>query len=390
METHANATETTSFASKSTSKLSSTGGSSSTNPPHPHKEPDTCCICLEDVQVDTSTSSRMTCCGKTTHNHCTDRFFASSLSREQKGKCAHCQVKLASTAEEQFELTRGWADKGKAWAQTNVGNMYVIGAGVEQSDQKAIEYLTMAVKKGDPNAMFSLAFMHYQGQGVTKSFKIATELYAQAANQGHASAQYFLGAAFFNGNEGVGQSDELAREWWIKAAVQDHETALQMLQLLDKGEGRTTPTILCCSTCGKPKTPLRPLYPCKLCHTVQYCDRNCQAKHWKEGKHQRACKKLRKAAEKKKSPPPLQGKEEEEHGTNEEEEVEANADTNKTATSTSTTPVTTSTSLPPLHVPRHDDGENIDTTTFTCFPSTLLAVLGVVVAAGVMQCYTWA
>ena len=62
-------------------------------------------------------------------------------------------------------------------------------------------------------------------------------------------------------SEGVDQSFELAREWWIKAAVQDDEQALKCLQMLDKQEGRTTPTILCCSTCGKPKTPLRPLHP---------------------------------------------------------------------------------------------------------------------------------
>jgi TPR repeat protein len=96
--------------------------------------------------------------------------------------------------------------------------------------------------------------------------------------------------------DSVDQSNELAREWWIKAAVQDHESALQSLQQLDKEEGRTTPTILCCSTCGKPKTPLRPLHPCKLCHTVQYCGRECQVNHWKEGGHRRECKKLREAA----------------------------------------------------------------------------------------------
>ena len=66
--------------------------------------------------MDASTFARMTCCGKATHKHCRDRFFRSSLSQEQKDKCPHCQVKLVSTDEEDFELVRGWADKGKAWA----------------------------------------------------------------------------------------------------------------------------------------------------------------------------------------------------------------------------------------------------------------------------------
>jgi TPR repeat protein len=250
---------------------------------------------LEDLQVDASTFGRMTCCGKAMHDHCTERFFGSSLSQEQKSKCPQCQVKLVSTDEETFELTRGWADKGKAWAQAFVGNKYRHGQGIEQSNEKAIEYYTLAIQQSDPNAMFGLALMYHQGQGVTKSIKKCIELYTQTADQGHASAQYNLGYCYRYG-EGVVQSTELAREWWIKAAVQDQKQALQHLQILDKYEGRTTPTILCCSTCGKPKTPLRPLKPCKLCHTVQYCGRECQVNHWKKGGHRKKCKTWRKAA----------------------------------------------------------------------------------------------
>ena len=245
--------------------------------------------------MDSNAFARMACCGKAVHLHCKDDFFGSSLSQEQKSKCPHCQVKLPTTEEEGFELTRGWVDEGKAWAQALLGNKYLLGIGVEQSYEKAIEYYTLAIKQDDPNAMYGLARMYDQGQGVTTSIEKAIELYGQATNQGHATAQFNLGNAYANG-VGVVHSFERAREWWIKAAVQDHEDALQWLQKLDKFEVRTTPTILCCSTCGKPKTPLRPLKPCKLCHTVQYCGRECQLQHWKEGEHRKACKKLREAA----------------------------------------------------------------------------------------------
>jgi len=201
-------------------------------------------------------------------------------------------VKLPTTDEEHVELARGWADKGKAWAQAHLANKYYNGNGIEQSYEKAIEYLTLAIQQDDPNAMFGLANMYHHGAGVAKSTEKAIELYTQAANQGHATAQANVGVCYYNG-EGIDQSFELAREWWIKAAVQDKENALQMLQRLDKREGRTTPTILCCSTCGKPKTPLRPLHPCKLCRTMQYCGRECQVQHWKQGGHRRECKKLR-------------------------------------------------------------------------------------------------
>tara|TARA_B110000091_G_scaffold165272_1_gene176619 strand:+ start:905 stop:1321 length:417 start_codon:yes stop_codon:yes gene_type:complete len=110
---------------------------------------------LEDLQVDKMQFMRMTCCGKATHKHCTDNFFGSSLSREQKGKCPHCQVKLPKNGEEQTERVRGWAEKGKAWAQASLGCKYNLGdAGVEQSYEKMVEYYTLAIKNGDPNAMF--------------------------------------------------------------------------------------------------------------------------------------------------------------------------------------------------------------------------------------------
>jgi hypothetical protein len=146
-EMTANAKETTSTASNSTSKSSSSSaGSSSTNPAHPHKQADTCCVCLEDLQVDHAAFACVTCCGKAIHLHCKDNFFGSSLSREQKGKCPHCQVKLPSTDEEHFDRARGWADKGKAWAQAHVGYKYYHGQGVEKSYERAIEYFTLATK----------------------------------------------------------------------------------------------------------------------------------------------------------------------------------------------------------------------------------------------------
>jgi len=232
--------------------------------------------------------------------HCRDRFFisncfASVLGRAQKDKCPHCQVKFALSDEEHFERTRGWADKGKAWAQAALGVRYRLGKGVKKSHEKAIEYCTLAIQQDEPNAMFALASMYHHGKGASKSLRKAFQLYTQAANQGHTNAQGNVGAMYQNG-EGVDQSSELAREWWIKAAVQDDVGALQCLQGLDEHERRTTPTILCCSTCGKPKTPLRPLKPCKLCRTVQYCGRDCQMQHWKKGGHRRECKKLREAA----------------------------------------------------------------------------------------------
>jgi uncharacterized protein len=374
-ETTTNATETTSTASKSTSKSSSSsaGSSSTDQASYPHKEADTCCVCLEDLPVDSDALARMICCGKAVHKHCKDDFFGSSLSQEQKDKCPHCQVELPSTDEETFELARGWADKGKAWAQAFVGAKYRFGSGVEQSYEKAIEYYTLAIQHDDPNAMFDLATMYDHGEGVTNSIKKAIELYIPAAYQGHARAQVNLGISYVTG-KGVDQSNELAREWWIKATVQDQEQALQMLQILDKREGRTTPTILCCSTCGKPKTPLRPLHPCKLCRTVQYCGRECQVHHWKKGGHRRECRTLREAAAAEGT-----AKQANKPVPKEVQEDDANdgknraATTNTTSTTTTATTTTTSSPLPPQNddenSTKNKSKENNDTTASSYSPA---------------------
>ena len=120
-----------------------------------------------------------------------------------------------------------------------------------------------------------------------------------AANQGHASAQFNLGILYVQGH-GVAQSNEMARKWWLKAALQEHEKAINNLKFIDEEEGKTTPTLTCCATCGTPKTTRRPLNACSQCHTTNYCNRDCQMTHWKTG-HKRACKRLQKEHEKKKA-----------------------------------------------------------------------------------------
>jgi TPR repeat protein len=253
---------------------------------------------MDDLQVDSNTFTRMTCCGKAMHKHCSRNVQKSKMSQALKDRCHECRTVYPTTKEGNVKQARVWVDKGKAWAQTFLANHYKFGEGVPQSYEEAIEYYNMAVKQGDPNAMFELADIYRNGQGVAKSMKKAVELYALAANQGHARAQYNVGVLFDDGN-GVAQSNATARKWWLKAALQEHEMAIGNLKFLDQEEGKTTPTLPCCATCGTPKTTRRPLNTCSQCHTTHYCNRECQMKHWKEGGHKRECKQLQQKQEKK-------------------------------------------------------------------------------------------
>jgi len=283
---------------------------------------------MDDLQVDCSAFTRMTCCGKAMHIHCDEGVMGSTMSQAQKDKCPECRQELPETDEELVKQVRVWVDKGKPWAQTFLASKYRFGKGVPQSYEEAIRYFNMAVKQGDPNAMFHLASMYYQGLGVAQSLEKAVELYALAASQGHARAQFNLGKFYEDGTgvaqsyekafelytlaanqgyataqaslgnlhihgQGIAQSNDMARKWWLKAALQEYEGAIENLKVLDQHEGKTTPTLPCCAACGTPKTTRRPLNICTGCRTVHYCNRECQMTHWREG-HKRVCKRLQK------------------------------------------------------------------------------------------------
>jgi len=291
---------------------------------------------MDDLQVDSNSFTRMTCCGKGMHKHCDERVEGSTMSRAQKDRCHECRAEYPETDEGNVKQVRVWVDKGKPWAQSHLANKYQFGQGVPQSYEEAIRYNNMAVKQGDPNAMYQLADMYRQGLGVAQSLEKAAELFTLAANQGHASAQSNLGFAYAIGKgvaqsykkaselctlaakqghaeaqfnlgglcihgQGIAQSNNMARKWWLKAALQEYEGAIKNLKMLDQQEGKTIPTLPCCAACGTPKTTRRPLNTCSQCHTTHYCNRECQMKHWKEGGHKRDCKQLQKEHEKKKA-----------------------------------------------------------------------------------------
>ena len=262
------------------------------------EEEDVCPVCIEPLQKDAKKFLRYSCCGKGIHKWCSEGIKVSSLSLEQKNSCPLCRTKYPVTgSKEDVEQELRWVEKGKAWAQTLLGQRYEHGLGVDQSYQQARELYELAACQGDANAQFNLGLMYEKGQRVDQSYEKAKEYYEAAARQGDADAQYNLGCLYCNG-QGVERSIETAREWWMKSAEQGVEPAIKGLQQLDEIEGRTTPsftpTPFECATCYRPHNPSEhKLRPCKRCHRVYYCGKECQVKHWKRERsgHKKWCKK---------------------------------------------------------------------------------------------------
>ena len=61
------------------------------------------------------------------------------------------------------------ANRGNAFAQYNLGQMYRDGEGVPQNDKTAVKYYTLAAEQGDTLAQSNLGYMYDEGQGVPKN-----------------------------------------------------------------------------------------------------------------------------------------------------------------------------------------------------------------------------
>jgi len=208
-----------------------------------------------------------------------------------------CRTVNPKSEEEQTERIRRWAEEGKVWAQSLLGEKYYHGIGVDQSYQQARELFELSASQGNTTAQYNLGCMYREGQVVDQSYERAAEYFEAAARQGMAEAQFNLGALYANG-QGVEQSYESAREWFMKSAEQGVENAIGALQILDKKEGRTTPSFTPkpfeCASCYRPHDPSEnKLRPCNGCHRVYYCGKECQTKHWKKeiNGHKKLCKK---------------------------------------------------------------------------------------------------
>jgi len=267
--------------------------------PQQQEEEDVCPVCIEPLQKDPKKFIRNVCCGKGIHGWCNEGIHASSLSEKQKNSCPLCRATYPRSKEEVVEQLRPWVEKGKAWAQWSMGNYYEHGFGVDQSYQQAAELYELAANQGYAVAQYNMGVMYKEGQGVDQNNERAVEYYEAAARQGYSDAQFNLGNRYYKG-QGVEQSFETARELWMKAAELGDELAIAGLQQLDKHEGRTTPSFIPkpfeCATCYRPHDPSEhKLRPCNGCHSVFYCGRECQTKHWKKKEingHKQVCKKL--------------------------------------------------------------------------------------------------
>src|SRR5690606_30962017 len=133
-------------------------------------------------------------------------------------------------------------------AQTNIGEMYLRGEGVEKDRDVAIHWFRRAADRDFPEAQYrlgrvhmgedneeaarwfkaaaehghvqslnSLAALYEAGQGVPKNLAEAFRLRRKAAESGNAVAEAMVGSMYAEG-KGVARNDAEAVKWYRKAA----------------------------------------------------------------------------------------------------------------------------------------------------------------------------
>ncbi|MDK4687702.1 tetratricopeptide repeat protein [Kingella negevensis] len=176
---------------------------------------------------------------------------------QETGLAAYLNGDFATALAEWTKL----AEEGNAQAFHNLAILYQNGEGVEQSDEKAIEWcekaaeagvinaqthlgflllqdgqpekaatwFTQSAEEGDVDAQFQLGMMYHMGEGVAQDNEEAADWFEAAALQNHSDAQFNLGVLYAQG-----QRFHHARHWWQKAAELSNENAQDALAQLDE------------------------------------------------------------------------------------------------------------------------------------------------------------
>src|SRR5262252_251463 len=131
--------------------------------------------------------------------------------------CRSASAILKSDPTTAVSSCRRIAEKGEAWAQLQLAELYDYGDGVPQSYAEAAKWYRKAAEQGDPEAQYNLFAMYYFGQGVKRDVGQAVLWVRKAAEQNYSEAQRGLGLMYRDGRE-VPQNYAEALKWFKKAA----------------------------------------------------------------------------------------------------------------------------------------------------------------------------
>ena len=112
------------------------------------------------------------------------------------------------------------ANSGNADSQTQLGDAYYNGNGLEQDYILAFEWYLRAAKQGHGEAQYNVAFAYANGEGTLKNMAEAIKWYEKSADQGIALAQYVLAKILIDGQH-IAQGHLKGWNYFIKLQIRD-------------------------------------------------------------------------------------------------------------------------------------------------------------------------
>lgn len=125
------------------------------------------------------------------------------------------------------------AERGGAFAQVKLGDMYNYGRGVRRDFKEAVKWYRLAAEQGYADGHTGLGVMFDGGYGVSQDYEAAVHHYRISARQGDVLSQYFLGVSYMKG-EGVPVDGISAYMWFDIAASQGLADAIKYRAILSK------------------------------------------------------------------------------------------------------------------------------------------------------------
>jgi hypothetical protein len=130
-------------------------------------------------------------------------------------------------------LCRRSAERGVADAQTDLGQMYLLGEGVERDLPEAARWFQRAVDQGQANAALMLGKMYWNGDGLDRDHDQAAKMWRISAERGNASApallaKYYFAAAIIPAEKRpLQEPGSKAAYWGIVATRADPDSAVR-------------------------------------------------------------------------------------------------------------------------------------------------------------------
>jgi TPR repeat protein len=132
----------------------------------------------------------------------------------------------------ELSILKPHAEKGEAWAQNNLGNLYGSGHGVAKDNAQAVFWYRKAAGQGDKGGEANLGQAYLRGEGVAKDEAVGESWIRKAADQGDLRAAMLLAATAIPGDADSPSSIAARAARYRKAGDAGDESARQSLLLL--------------------------------------------------------------------------------------------------------------------------------------------------------------